>query len=114
MGPLEEAQELMLDKEECTGEVGTAPADPKGSLAIKIKGSMSMQLTTGRLKKKQVLIESALGVEGLRRWLYSNLQENREKHVMHYAPDCKGGSWLEMHGSNERIPIQLEDGKFIF
>ena len=36
----------------------------------------------------------------------------REGHVVHFAADSDGGSYLQMKDSNERIPIDFVDQKY--
>ena len=108
MGPLDEVQSCVLDPVGVENEsVLTADSDSP-PLEIKLRGNLCGKLKTERGLYKETELQFS-GVENLRKWLFSVAEAVRNRHILHFQAEIDGGSWLQFHGSCERVPIEFTD-----
>ena len=112
MAPIEEVEGRLFDCVEVQGE-SVKTAGREDSLEIMQRGSLAVSAKTELNKDKDYLLESVMGVKDLRTWLLSVFEMVQKGHVIHFAPELDGGSWVQLKNSEERLPVVVEERSFV-
>ena len=111
MGPADEVRECASNPVPVSGE-SVLTADSSGApLKVDCSGVVHGKYKNERGLYKEIEV-SFRGVENLRKWLWSVPQAIRDHHVVHFEQDDDGGSWLQLHGSCERVPIEFVNSEY--
>ena len=111
MGPLEEVDARVLDKQAVTGQ-GVLTADANSPpLPVEMMGTLQGKCKAEKGHYKDVEFKFR-GVRGLRKWLWSVAEAVRAGGVVHFEPESKGGSWIQLSGSAERLPIEFVNQEY--
>ncbi len=111
LGPEEDVRQACLNCVSVDNEQ-ILTADAEGpALDVALKGELPCKVRTERGRYKETELPFR-GVTNLRKYLLSVPWCARNRHVVHFANDLDGGSWIQFNESNERIPIQFIDQKY--
>ena len=104
LGPADETAECLSNSTVITDEHVLTADGSGGALDIVLRGILNGKCKTERGYYKDIELQFS-GVTNLRKWLFSVPGAVRNRHIIHLEQESDGGSWLQFHGSCERIPI---------
>ena len=111
MGPSDEVEAIVQDKQAITGQsVLTADANSP-PLQVDMVGNLLGRCKAEKGHYKEIEFKCK-GVQGLRKWLWSVAEAVRGKHVVHFEQEASGGSWIQLSGSAQRIPIEFVNQQY--
>lgn len=111
MGPLSEVEAVVMDKRSVAGQSVLTADENSPPLPVELCGNLLGKCKAEKGHYKEVEFKCK-GVRGLRKWLWSVPQAVRNKHVVHFEQESAGGSWIQLSGSAERIPIEFVNQEY--